>query len=598
MNAVTLSRARNYGRARTGTEAATGEALREGLTQIVTEIEGKQIGFMEWALKVPEPKAGRLNFSAFPFQRELYLEGVYDKEAVVKKATQIGMSAWSIRWCLFHADTKGRTGLYVFPTKTDMWDFSSLRVKPLVKGSRHLATRKRPDDPDNKGMMGVGLGMIVLRGSESKRGLDSVDCDHIVFDEYDTLDHANIPDAEMRVSSPLSPGLIRRIGVPSVPEWGIAGLYDRSDQRRWFVKCSHCGERQSLDFYDNIDMERAIRVCARCRKSIERDIEFGEWVAAYPDGGRSRGYHVSRLIVPGADMAGLVAASKKKSPTERTVFHNKHLGEPFVAAENRLSREMIAAAQTAGGGYTMQTASVGDKLITMGIDVGDTKACNVRISEHLDDGRKRALWIGEADRFFEYEQGVGPSLEGLMKRFSVKMCAIDYMPDGRMARLFAERFQGLVYIVSFDTTKDPRNPEILKVNDDMLTARVLRTAAIDATFEQIKMQQNLLPADLPEGYVEQMGALVKVHEEDEFGRKTAVYRRIGDDDFAFSEIYDLVAHELWLYRQAMGELTDESVTTLDEELEFERSHLADYRVPSADQDYYAGGREEGGIFDS
>jgi hypothetical protein len=90
-----------------------------------------------------------------------------------------------------------------------------------MAGSKWLMSRKRPDDPDNKGMMGIGLGMMVFRGSESKRGLDSVDCDHIVFDEYDTLDHENIPDAEMRVSSPLSPGLIRRIGVPSVPDWGI-----------------------------------------------------------------------------------------------------------------------------------------------------------------------------------------------------------------------------------------------------------------------------------------------------------------------------------------------------------------------------------------
>jgi hypothetical protein len=74
------------------------------------------------------------------------------------------------------------------------------------------------------------------------------------------------------------------------------------------------------------------------------------------------------------------------------------------------------------------------------------------------------------------------------------------------------------------------------------------------------------------------------------GRKTVRYRKMGDaDDYAHAEVYDLIASELWLHRMLVGKLNEESLTTADDHVEFERSRLADY--DPAD-DYYAGGREE------
>lgn len=588
MSVQTLSR-RGQAFHRVGKAIPASEATRESIEARLAARRGTSIGFMDWALKVPEPKAGRLNFEAFPFQIEMYSEGVHDKEAVVMKATQVGMSAFSTRWAMYHADTRGRTGLYVFPTKGDMNDFSSLRIKPMIEGSPYLKARQRPDDPDNKGMKGVGLGMVVFRGSESKTGLDSVDCDHIVFDEYDTLEHKNIPDAEMRVSSPLSPGLIRRIGVPSVPDWGIHKLYADSDQRRWMVKCHACNHWQALDFFENVDFETATRVCSKCHKSIEGDIAAGRWVAEYPDSGRPRGYHVTRLIAPGADIRDVIVKSKKRNPSEKTVFFNKHLGIPFVPEEGRLSKEAIAAAQSRGGGYVMAPGYTGANLVTMGIDVADVRAMSVRISEHIDDERKRALWIGEVERFFEYEAGEGPSLESLMNRFGVHMAAIDHEPSGRTARAFAEKFRGLVYVVAYSGTT--AQPEVLKVDDDMMTATIKRTQAIDATFELIRQQKNLLPLDLPEGYVEQMGSLVRFAEQDEVGKKKTVYRKMGPaDDYAHAEVFDVIAGELWLHRQVKSALESEEDTSVDEMVEgFERSRLQDYVAP---EDYYAGGRDD------
>lgn len=194
-----------------------------------------------------------------------------------------------LRWALYQSDVHGRTGLYVFPTARDVHDFSTARIKPVIDRSDYLRGRQRPTDPHNKGLMSVGDGLVYFRGSEARRGLDSVDADYVVFDEYDTLAHQNIPDAERRVTGPLSAGLIRRVGVPPIPDWGIARLYDQSDQRRWHVRCAACGEWQVVSFEDNVDTGNHRVVCSKCGKPL--DVTAGEWVATYPDRSVS-GYHV------------------------------------------------------------------------------------------------------------------------------------------------------------------------------------------------------------------------------------------------------------------------------------------------------------------
>lgn len=564
---------------KTRSQTLLNPAVVNGLEANLTAHETDVISFWDWSRRVPEPKAGRLDFDRFPFQRELYGEAWDDPEAVIMKSTQVGVSAFGVRWALYHADINGLTGLYVFPTQKDVWDFSTARINPVIDASPYLRDRQLPADPDNKGMKGIGRGLVYFRGSESKRGLDSVDADHIVFDEYDTLVQENIPDAERRVTGSQF-GLIRRVGVPSVPDYGIAALYDKSDQRVWRVKCD-CGKWQTVEFEKNVDLNNGIRVCEKedCRKPL--NVARGEWVATYPD--RSvRGYHVTRLIAPSANLNLIVAASKKTAMYERQVFHNKDLGLPYAPAEGRLSREAIAAAQSAGGGYLMEPGYHGNNLVTMGVDVASARDLNVRISEHISDTKKRALWIGMVQSF--------DHLALLMDRYQVNMAVIDHLPDGRLARAFVERFAGRAYICSYDGTHAPNDSQVLKVNEEMRHARVRRTEAIDAMTEMIRLQNNLLPEDLPDGYIEQLQSLVRVQDEDAAGRRTVKYRRMGHaDDYAHAEVYDLVATELWYFRQGMSEAERDVYTPLEDMLEFERSNLANYEY---EPDYEPGGAED------
>lgn len=527
---------------------------------------------LAWVALVPEPKTGPLDFVRFPFQRELYAEGTNDREVVVMKGTQVGISTWALRWVLFHAD-HGRTGLYVFPTRSDVLEFSAARIKRVISGSPYLRSRRPADGPNARGLIALGGGLVYFRGSEAERGLDSIDADVLVFDEHNTLNQENIEDAERRITSPTSAGLIRRVGVPSVPGFGIAALYERSDQRRWHVRCEACTEWQFIDFFVNVDVARARIVCRGCRKPL--DVARGEWVAAFPDRD-VRGYHVSRLIAPNADLAGIIAASRKRAGFERERFFNKDLGVPYEPADGRLSLAVLQAAQSAGNFRTLGDYT-GDGLVTMGVDVASTRDLHVRISEHLAGEVRRGIFIGTVDGFED--------LDELMDRFGVHLAAIDHLPEGRLARAFAARHPGRVYLVAYNTAAQPRGPTWIAVDDEMHFATMRRLETIDLMIAAFRAQLNLLPRDLPDEYFAHLRALARVVTSDEFGNQRVTYQATGADDFAQAEAYDVVASVLWEHRQLVGEAHRQLVVPLDDILDFRRSSLGDY---SADDVYSEG----------
>ena len=203
---------------------------------------------MDWSLRVPEPKSGRLDFERFPFQRELYTDGADVASITVMKSTQVGASAWLLRWALYWPDACGLTAMYLFPAGRQMADFSNSRIAPLLRGE-YLASRVASSEINNVHQRQIGNGWLFLRGAQAEAGLESVDADALAFDEYDLVPPASVAIAERRLSSPLSRGLLRRVGWPSVDGYGIARLYEESDGRRWFVKCAFCGTRQFLAFF-------------------------------------------------------------------------------------------------------------------------------------------------------------------------------------------------------------------------------------------------------------------------------------------------------------------------------------------------------------
>jgi hypothetical protein len=523
------------------------------------EETGRRQPFMDWAMAVPEPKTGPLDFDRFPFQRQLYEQGADDKEMVVKKATQVGVSTYLLRWTMYHADIRGLTALYVFPKRHQMYDFADARIKAAIQGSQYLKARIPSEHVNNKGLKRIGVGHLYCRGSESRDDLQSIDADVLCLDEYDDLRVENIPDAERRLSGSRV-GLLRRVGVPSIPGFGLDKLYDRSDQRRWYVKCPN-GHQQPLDYGANVDEDAVRLVCGTqsCRKPL--DVRKGEWVVGNA-AADVRGYHVPRLVVPGVDLRSIIEAHYKTSPYERQVHHNKDLGEAYAPAEGRLTLDALESASRAEIPLVAEPYIGGD-LVTGGIDVASTRNLNVRISRH-DEDREQALplYVGEAAGFAE--------VANLIERYDVKLACIDHLPEGRSAMALAEKFPGRVYLARFGTHDDVIKPDL-----DRRAVSARRTPCIDATFATIREQRRLLPGEKPPGYIEQMQALVRVVEEAEDGRMKVDYRAASGRpyDYAMAEVYDLLARELWLWRQAVTDAERGQIERLDDIYAFERAEL-------------------------
>ena len=534
--------------------------------------------FLEWAQTVLTAKGRRLDFDRFPYQREIYRVFADEevKEAVLMKSVQIGASELLTRLMLFFADTRSLSILYVFPALKQMLDFSDGRVIPLIRNNDYLATRV--GDVMNKGLIQIGASHCYLRGSESKNDLIAVDADLLLLDEYDYLSPGNVPEAERRIAAS-ELGLVRRVGVPTEPDFGIARLYEESDQRRWRVRCDRCGKDQTLSFDENVRWhEEAGRildariVCCKCKEAL--DVRKGEWIARYPQRA-TPGFHVHRLMVRHADLTRLIESSKKRQPHLAKIFFNNDLGLPYAEQSHGLDRTSIAAAISAGtsfnGGVPMAMVQGynGNNVVTAGIDVASARALTIRISEHLDPpgtrGRKRALFVGSADTFYEVAQ--------ILDRYNVHLACIDAAPEERSARGLAAHFPGRVYLTRYATQLDP-----IRIDRETRLVSVRRTGALDAMIEVMRSLRNLLPADLPSDYVEQMIAVRRTVTRDSFDRTVVSYESRGADDYFHAEVYDLLAtevvrDELDYQRRVQGE---GELIFLDDYLDYPRSNLSIY----------------------
>jgi len=527
-------------------------------------------GFLEWCEAVPTARGAALDFVRYPWQPEVYkiFSDLGIEEACIMKSTQVGASELCVRLALYLADVCGATGLYVFPALKQMHEFSSSRIDPLVDQSEYLRSRTQLDPrwPWSKGLRRIGTldrsGFVHFRGSESKRDLISVDADFVVMDEYDMLAQQNVPEAERRVGAS-SLGIKRRLGVPSDAEFGIAKRYGGSKASQWFVTCQHCGQRQAITFYRSDARDTAFVawdepdgvvsdprvVCGRCEKAI--DVLIGEWVAEYP--GRSEpGFHVHRLLLADErNRRQLIGNSKKRTALERQSFWNNDLGLPFVDAEGGLDRGVLHAAIAAterviGRPQSLaSTSRVYPKggYFTMGVDVASSRNLNVRISfagAAPGSDPRLALYIGEVSEF--------EALPDLMERYAVDVCVIDSQPETRSAMKFASLFPGRVFLCTLSPHQE--QPMVVRRAEGRVT--VNRTWAMDTTVDLLRSLANLLPEDLPKGYIEQMLAPRREVRPNQFGRPSAAWVSHAPDDYFMAETFDVVA--AGMLQQRLAEL--------------------------------------------
>lgn len=478
-----------------------------------------------WALKWI-----RLDDRRFSFEGHEYLRALYNDvspHVVVIKAAQIGGTTWAILRAI-HACLSGLAVIYFFPTRTDVLDFSRSRVGPLIAANPFLAKAIR--DTDTAGLKRIGDAHLYMRGMQSSVGMKSVPADMEVFDE---LDEAT-PDAKTLARERLAHSDYKRLvelSNPSIPGYGIDLAFQESDQRHWMLKCPSCGKWTAPDRDFPTKLGEEVRIilpgengshflaCSACSGAL--DITQGEWVADYPDR-PIHGYRISQLFSSKVDPGEILREYQRTRHPVR--FYNLKIGVAWADAQNVLSPATVLALC---GDRGIEESS--EAPCTMGVDTG--RDLHVVISR-WDGERRRIVYIGVLQ---EYAQ-----LDELMKRFKVRRCVIDALPEIHVTRDFASRFRGRVWLNYFNE----HQKGAYSWNEGERIVKENRTEALDAAGRVIRDGQVVLPRQSPivEEFAAHLAADAKrLEENEETGAQVYRYVRTGADHFGLAFCYDCVA---------------------------------------------------------
>jgi len=476
-----------------------------------------------WAEGTPLILDGR----PFTFHKHEYLRVPYHDDhpyMVEIKAAQLGLTTKAMLKAMYHARYRNYRGiLYLFPSKSDVLDFSKGRISPLIDDNpESLGCWVK--ETDAAGIKRVWNTFLYLRGMQSRVGLKSIPVDLIVFDELDEAPQKAVDMAMERMGHSEFKEVLM-LSNPTIPDYGIDKAFQDTDQRYWLLKCPACGHHTCLeDTFPECLREtkgRVIRACGLC--GSELDPEKGEWVAKRPAITEKRGYHYSQLFSQYVDPGDIL--HQYRTTNNLQDFFNLKIGVAYVEAENRLSvQEVLSLCGSEG------IAASDPGPCTMGVDQG--KDIHVVIGRRYIEKAGKIMHLGV---YRDWEE-----LDRLMKAFNVSRCVVDALPETRNARSFAERHRGRVFLNYYQEHQKGR----YKWNEQELTVSCNRTESLDASHNEVMHGQIILPreSDMVREFAQHLSRVAKKLEEDEeTGSKRYVYVKLGADHFRHAFNYEAMA---------------------------------------------------------
>ncbi len=527
-----------------------GNAKRVAKLMYKEFLKGNSLGFSIYDLLTMQVEPDFLSFVSsitletgrrFSFEDHRYLYQIY-KEAsekkvgdklhwVINKGAQMGLSTFAILFSLYNCRYRFDSGtIYFFPTRSDVFDFSKTRIDPIIE--------RNPDyfdlegEVNNAGIKNIGKSFLYFRGMKTSMQMKAVPADMLIFDELDEVSLSDRQMAEERIShSPYK--WVIELSVPSVPDYGIDKLFQKSDQRHWVIKCVHCNHdvcleeefpktlNQEIPFYKEKNGEIFL-VCPKCKKDL--DVDNGRWVAKYSNRDYV-GWCVSQLyskyVSPKSIWEAYYDEDKRKYID---VLYNHKIGVAWVSATGRIDKEKILKLC---GSYEMLEKS--EKPCTMGVDVGDLM--HVVVSRWKDD-RRQIVWLGTVK---DPEQ-----IAKMINDFKVERVVIDALPEIRMVDNLINEFPSKVYKCWY--SDNIKLGEKWNFEDHEVT--VNRTRSLSNAKELLEAGSVILPSSYyseVNEFAQHWANLVKKKEEDEKGNVKYVYVHTGPDHFAHAFNYDVIA---------------------------------------------------------
>jgi hypothetical protein len=383
--------------------------------------------------------------------------------------------------------------------------------------------------------------MLYLRGARStakiggmKRTssqLKSVPVDRLVFDEVDEMEPAMIDLALERLSHSSVKEEIY-LSTPTIPDYGVDKLFQQSDQRHWFIRCSKCGCETCLELefpacLEELPDGRVIRLCQRCRDN-EIHPRDGRWVSLYPDRTKDMvGWKISQLNSLYVDPGKILKLFRDPPGGNISEVYNSKLAQAHISAENRLTvSEIISLC----GEEPVAESDPGPCFL--GADIGSLIHCV--IGKRRRDKAGQIVYVGA---FPDWSH-----LNSLMKQFNVVRAVIDALPETRLARDFARQHRGKVYLCYYQE----HQKGAYFWNDKEMTVVANRTEALDASHTELSQGLVIFPrqCETMNEFARHCANVARVLKTDpETGLSRYVYLKTGYDHFRHAQSYECMARQ-------------------------------------------------------
>lgn len=522
--------------------------------KLVDSTLGKASRWANHRIYLPKPYEGFMRFDKFPWLKDIM--DIDNDTVTIRKGSQMGLSVAAIAKSLHLVVEKQEDLLYVLPTATLVGDFSKGRLEPILFQSPELSDiwseanvgYRRTNDATS----------MYIRGSKSEAGLVSIPLGNAIIDEYDRCSTNTLALVFKRFSARENFYLMA-LSTPTLPEFGIDGLYKQGTQEQFRFPCPGCGKKIGLlwpesveicgDHYQSDDCERSFYKCHECGCKLPHETKT-EWLKkAYWEKTQNvtghRSFHINQLYSPGMSAPKIVREYLKGEISEvsRIEFFNQGLGLSYIMEGARVTPDLIERCIRSHRKEDPRPTD-GSRMICMGVDVGaflDTAIVEFIYSrdpgtEPYLNSTAKVLWEG---RFAGSDWA---ALDMLMREWQVQHAVVDFQPETVLAGQFARRFHGFVSLCQY---RQGTSGEQIKIHEDengTATLTVDRTIFMDLALGRIHKGRVEYPQDLSATTKEHLQAPVRTYEIDSDGRPKAVYQAIRDDHMAHAFTYAEIAH--------------------------------------------------------
>lgn len=451
----------------------------------------------------------KLDFRDHPFLFDIFHD--VSPHQAIRKAAQVGFSTTAIIKSLWLAKAKKMDMIYTLPTYGDVHDFVTSKVNRIIDINPIL--KKWTLDKDTIEQKRVGDSVIYYRGTFNERAALMISSDLNVHDEVDRS-NLKVVDQYFSRLQHSKYGYQWLFSNPSVPDVGVDKLWNRSDQKHWFVPCPKCKHQQFLTMANIFERENDPKEyyfgCVKCKTELNR--RKGKWVKRWNEVKDVSGYWISLLMCTWVTANQVKLLERTKSPE---YFDNFVLGVPHVGSGNTVTKDVIMRNLT-------DEINKQEGRLVIGVDPG--------IDIRYVVGNKRGLfYYGSCKDYTE--------LDNLMRRWDKAIMVMDQGGDIIGSRKLRDKYRNRVFLAAYRT--DRKDEEMFRFDDDKGTVQIDRNNTIQLLIDELKDRRIPLQGTETDWYDYWIhwSHIYRAVEEDSFGRPRYKWQRSDRDDWVHATVY-------------------------------------------------------------